>query len=120
MKKKIYFYDELVRSMESEFKQRVAHKRATIKKMKQRHKEYALTEATLVCERCMQDIAPVKTFECLSQELHHAKCVFGTLQRVEMGEVGLYPEDADFVEIYKDEFPRMHTIINPNSTTMTD
>ena len=119
LKKKIYFYDELVREMETEFKQRVSEKRDVIKRMKQRHKEYALTEATLVCERCLQDIAPMKTFEFINNELHYAKCVFGTLRRIEMEELferdendlGKYEEDKDFIDIYLNEFDAIREVI---------
>ena len=72
--------------MEDEFKRRVAEKRATIKKMKQRYKELSLLEAYLICERCLQDIAPLKTFEYVNDAMHNAKCVFGSLKRVEIEE----------------------------------
>lgn len=84
LKKKIYFYDELVRQMEKEFKARIKNKRETITRMRLRMKEQALTEATLICERCSQDIAPFRTLDYISNDLHQAKCVFGSLSRVEL------------------------------------
>ena len=62
----------------------------------------------VICERCKSDLAPIKTFVYMSPELHFAKCVFGTLMRVnhekatqDTGEDKelLYKEDQDFVEL---------------------
>ena len=41
----------------------------------------------MICERCSQDIAPLKTFNFESDELHYAKCIFGALKKVELSEV---------------------------------
>jgi hypothetical protein len=86
LKKKIYFYDDLVRQMESEFKQRVKSKRDCIGRMRLKAKEQGLTEALMICERCSLDIAPIKTFDFIDEELHYAKCVFGSLSRLELAE----------------------------------
>ena len=86
LKKKIYFYDDLVRQMETEFKQRIQEKRKTISRMKLKMKEHALTDALMICERCNQDIAPMRTFDFICNDLHYAKCVFGSLIRVELPE----------------------------------
>ena len=72
--------------MESEFKQRVRNKRDCIRRMRLKSKEHGLTEALLICERCSQDIAPMKTFDFIDEELHYAKCVFGSLSRIELAE----------------------------------
>jgi len=55
--------------------------------MRLKTKEHGLTEALMICERCSQDIAPIKTFEYIDNDLHYAKCVFGSLKRVELAEV---------------------------------
>lgn len=89
--------------METEFKARIQAKRELITRMGLRMKEHALTEATLICERCSQDIAPIRTFDYISNDIHYAKCVFGSLQRVELVEAQEDPKyqgDRDFVELY--------------------
>lgn len=70
--------------MQSEYKERILKKREVIKKMRLQFKENSLQEVTVICERCYQDIAPLKTLEFVNVELHHAKCVFGTLKKVEI------------------------------------
>jgi hypothetical protein len=63
----------------------------------------------VICERCKSDLAPIKTFVYMAPELHFAKCVFGTLMRVDVekalqekaegSEELLYKDDKDFVEL---------------------
>lgn len=84
LKQKIFFYDDLVKDMETEFKLRVREKRNVIQRMRIKSKEHGLTEAIMICERCSSDIAPMRTFDFVSDDLHYAKCVFGSLQRVEL------------------------------------
>jgi len=72
--------------MESEFKQRVKSKRDCIGRMRLKAKEQGLTEALMICERCSLDIAPIKTFDFIDEELHYAKCIFGSLSRLELAE----------------------------------
>lgn len=74
--------------------------------MKQKSKEFSLTEIMVICERCLSDIAALKTFEYINNEHHYAKCVFGTLKRVEISETEdpLYDEDREFIELYLDIF----------------
>ena len=72
--------------MESEFKQRVKSKRDCIGRMRLKAKEQGLTEALMICERCSLDIAPSKTFDLIEEELHYAKCIFGSLSRLELAE----------------------------------
>ena len=50
--------------------------------MKFRLKEHSLTQVVMICERCLLEIAPLKTIEFYSNELHYAKCVFGTLKKI--------------------------------------
>ena len=52
--------------------------------MKKRSREFSLTDINVICERCSQDIAPLKTFMFESKDMHYAKCVFGTLRRIEI------------------------------------
>ena len=54
--------------------------------MRLKAKEQGLTEALMICERCSLDIAPIKTFDFIDEELHYAKCVFGSLSRLELAE----------------------------------
>ena len=57
----------------------------------------------LICDRCKQDIAPLKTLDFVSPDLHHAKCVFGTFRRVEIKEAlenEDYVQDREFCELY--------------------
>jgi hypothetical protein len=57
----------------------------------------------MICDKCLADIAPLKTILFESEELHFAKCVFGTLRRVEVEEALnnlLYKEDLEFIELY--------------------
>lgn len=117
IKKKIYFYDDLVLQMEAEFKQRVNAKRECIQRMRLKSKEHGLTEALMICERCSQDIAPVKTFDFISADLHYAKCVFGSLKRVELAEAqsAKYAEDRDFVELYLEDYDTLRSVINANN-----
>lgn len=119
LKQKIYFYDDLVRQMESEFKQRVQHKRDTILKMRHKMKEHALTEASLICERCNADIAPMRTFDFIHNDLHYAKCVFGTLKRIELPEAqsSLYDSDRDFIDLYLEDYDNLRSIIKKTEKT---
>jgi len=72
--------------MEKEFKARIKDKREAIERMRLKAREHAILDAVLLCERCSCDIAPVKTLEFINNELHQAKCAFGTLSRVELVE----------------------------------
>jgi len=101
--KKIFFYDDLVQEMLEEFRQRISRKREIIETTKNKCREYALRDTMLICDRCKNDLAPLKTLNFVSDELHHAKCVFGTFRRVEVQEALEKPEyvgDRDFIELY--------------------
>ena len=113
LKTRIYFYDELVRKMETEFKERVRAKREAIQRMRLKVKELALVEAWLICDRCSTDIAPVRTLDFISSDLHYAKCVFGTLNRVELAEAQShqYAADKDFVELYLEDYENLKAAI---------
>ena len=58
----------------------------------------------VICERCLQDIAPLKTFDYIDDAHHYAKCVFGSLKRVELTEISnsIFDEDREFIEIYQE------------------
>lgn len=58
---KIYLYDDLVHEMKSEFRDRLNKKRKIINKMKHKCKELALKDATLLCDRCQQEVSLLKT-----------------------------------------------------------
>ena len=82
--------------------------------MRLKTKEHGLTEAIMICERCSHDIAPIRTFDFVSDDLHYAKCVFGSLQRVELADAQqnpLYAEDKDFVDLYLTEYDNLRDII---------
>lgn len=113
LRKKIQFYEGMVQSTEDEFKKRVAEKREIIRKMRHKHKELSLKEVLLICERCQQDIAPLRTMEFVSNELHLAKCVFGSLKRVEIEEAKEVEDEHDkefveiMLEIFEQEMPQI-------------
>lgn len=103
--KKIYLYDELVKKMLTEFRERLIAKRAAIGRTKQVFKEYSLQQVTMICQRCREDIAPLKTFNYEHHDRHLAKCVFGTLYRVEIEDAQtnpLYIKDRDFIDLHVD------------------
>ena len=77
-------------------------KRGLIEAMKLKAKELALKDTMIICERCRFDLAPLKTVDYVREDLHFAKCVFGTFKRVEVQDAlteAKYIEDRDFVEI---------------------
>lgn len=81
-------------------------KRQVIQKMKLKCKELALNEALMICAKCQLDISPLRTIDYIKDDMHHAKCIFGTLKRISIEEAQdpMYIEDQDFVEMYKDQF----------------
>lgn len=88
--------------MLSEFRSRIMKKRGLIDAMKLKAKELALKDTMIICERCRLDLAPLKTVDYVREDLHFAKCVFGTFKRVEVKDAladAKYVEDRDFVEI---------------------
>ena len=88
--------------MLSEFRSRIMKKRGLIEAMKLKAKELALKDTMIICERCRFDLAPLKTVDYVREDLHFAKCVFGTFKRVEVQDAlteAKYIEDRDFVEI---------------------
>lgn len=85
--KKIYFYDDQVSGMLAEFAERIKTKRQVISQIAHRCKEIGLRETMVICERCKQDLAPLKTFAFEDKDLHYAKCVFGAFRRVTLKEV---------------------------------
>jgi hypothetical protein len=101
--KKIYFTADNVKNMLEEFRDRITKKRDIINKTKLRCKEYALRDIMVICDRCKADVAPLKTFDYISPDLHYAKCVFGTLRKVDADEAishADYEADREFVELY--------------------
>ena len=52
IKRKIYFYDELVGEMLREFHSRIVRKRELIDNVKLRCKQLSLRDTMVVCERC--------------------------------------------------------------------
>ncbi len=82
--------------------------------MRLKSKEHGLTEALMICERCSSDIAPMKTFDFISVDLHYAKCVFGTLKRIELAEAQSesYAQDREFVELYIEDYDNLRAAIN--------
>lgn len=86
--------------------------------MKLRAREHGLIEAVVICERCSQDIAPIKTFEYIDDELHYAKCVFGTLGRLELAEAQQLPPtspDRDFIDLYLEEYDNLRALLRQKS-----
>jgi hypothetical protein len=56
----------------------------------------------IICERCKQDLAPLKTVDFQSEELHFSKCVFGSFKPVDLIDAmtDRYEEDREFIELY--------------------
>ena len=108
---KIYLYEDKVNEMIDEFKERLERKRTMINKIKHKCKELSVKDATLLCDKCNQDVGLLKTLTFINEELHHARSVFGFLNRVEIqdalkNENGYYSDkdNADFIELYKSIF----------------
>jgi hypothetical protein len=104
-------YDDLVYDLKNEFKDRLAKKREMIDGMKHKCKELALKDVTLLCEKCQSEVGQLKTIHYISDEMHHARCVFGYLRRVEVQVAIKDPEglfqDADskeFIDIMLDMY----------------
>ena len=81
---KIYLYDSLVTTMRNEFRDRLKTKRDTIQRMKYKCREMSLKDVAILCKKCHQEVALLKTVKYVNDELHHAKCAFGMLRRVEI------------------------------------
>ena len=98
-------YDDLVYDMKNEFKDRLAKKRSIIDRMKHKCKEMALKDVTLLCEKCETEVGLLKTVHYVSDEMHHARCVFGFLKRVEVDDAIKDPEglfqDSDSKEFFE-------------------
>lgn len=70
-----------------------------------RCKEFSLRDTMVICERCKSDLAPLKTFEYESHDMHYAKCVFGSFRRVSLEDaltLEEYKQDREFVELYNE------------------
>ena len=88
--------------MLKEFRERIVKKRDMIEANKLRCKEFALRDTMIICERCKQDLAPLKTFEFEREDLHYARCVFGSFRKISLKEAldnPVYEEDRDFVQL---------------------
>jgi hypothetical protein len=68
IKRKIYFYDELVGDMLQEFHSRIVKKRDLIDNVKIKCKQMSLRETMIVCERCKQDLAMLKTVDYIKDD----------------------------------------------------
>lgn len=90
--------------MMGEFRGRILSKREKIDQIRRRCKEFSIKDTMVICERCRQDLAPLKTFNFESEELHFAKCVFGTFKPVspEQALQTASESDREFVDLYLD------------------
>ena len=111
IEKKIYLYDDVVREMKMEFRQRLKNKRDIIARMKLKCKELALDNTTLICQKCSAEVSQLKTVIFQSPDYHQAKCVFGHLKRVEVEEAlkdsdKFYKDsdNQDFIRLYLEIF----------------
>ena len=86
MQEKIYLYNEKVADLMQEFQARIMRKRDMIERNKLKCKEFELRDTMVICDRCKSDLAPLKTFQYESPELHYAKCVFGSFRKVSQDE----------------------------------
>jgi hypothetical protein len=114
LSKKIFLYDDMVHEMMKEFQNRVTKKREMIEHNKLKCKEFALRDTMVLCERCKQDLCPLKTLDFEKEDLHYAKCVFGSFRQVSVEEAlknPIYQDDREFVElnyeIYQEEVEEM-------------
>ena len=98
--------------------ERIQRKRNMIEKNKQKCKEFALRDTMVICERCKSDLAPLKTFEYESHELHYAKCVFGAFRKVTAEEAMTeeYAEDREFVELYTELWAEENALLDADET----
>mmetsp|Transcript_40654 Transcript_40654/g.53327 ORF Transcript_40654/g.53327 Transcript_40654/m.53327 type:complete len:127 (-) Transcript_40654:593-973(-) len=87
-----------------------------IEKNKLKCKEFELRDAMVICDRCKNDLAPLKTFTYESHELHYARCVFGSFRKVSEAEATeeTYAEDRDFVELYQELWQEELSKLGPN------
>ena len=74
IKRKIYFYDEMVGDMMQEFHSRIVKKRLLIDQIKLKCKEVALKDVMIICERCKQDLAMLKTVDFTLQSVRLVSC----------------------------------------------
>lgn len=86
MSSKIFLYNDMVRNMKHEFKDRLKNKRDIIHKMRHLCKEYAVNDATLLCGFCESEVSLLKTVRYKSDDMHQATCIFGFLKRIEVKE----------------------------------
>ena len=70
----------------------------------------------VICDRCKQDLAPLKTFNYESHELHYAKCVFGSFRKITIEEAlgPEYIQDHEFVELYNELWQEEKENLKPN------
>lgn len=94
--KKIYLYDNLVTDMRNEFRDRLKKKRQIIESIKHRCRELSIKDVTVLCKQCHQELALLKTLRFVSDDLHHAKCAFGQLKRVEMEQIEKAMPDSPY------------------------
>ena len=61
-----------------------------------------MKDIMVICDRCKNDLAPLKTLDYEGYDKHYAKCVFGSFRRITLEEaVGPeYEDDQDFVNLY--------------------
>ena len=85
-----------------EYRKRITKKREIIEQNKRLCKELQLAETMVICERCKQDLAPLRTLEFVSDELHFAKCVFGSFKPVDIPSALQLQDENDrgFVDLY--------------------
>jgi hypothetical protein len=91
-------------------------------------KELALKDATVICARCSEEVALMKTLKFHNAEKHHAKCSFGYLRRVEIDQIvkdesHRYLDDEGnrgYVDLYLDTWKEKDPNFKRNSTLRPD
>ena len=105
IEKEIHLFDEKVKEIVTDFKNRLEIKRKQIKKTEEAFTKSSITKATVRCKICETEVAKVSTLKYISDEKHHAKCSFGYLSRLEIQEACQNPkyqneDDKSFVDLY--------------------
>lgn len=115
---KIYLYDNLVTNMRNEFRDRLKKKRQIIQSIKHRCRELSLKDVTVLCKQCHQELALLKTLRFVSDDLHHAKCAFGQLKRVEIDQIKTALPDSPYANKDNQDFCRLYMEDNEHDTSV--
>lgn len=94
--------------MRNEFRDRLKKKRNIIESIKHRCRELSIKDVTVLCNKCHQELALLKTLKYVSYDLHHAKCAFGQLKRVELEQIERATQDSPYASKVNREFCELY------------